>query len=80
MKKINQLFHSPTKENKQKKNWLINVRLINKRIGRVIKGKIMGLAPTRDKMDVDGIKTKAMIQHYLRLDRSNEPPPIVPQH
>ena len=37
----------PTKENKQKKNWLINVRLINKRIGRVIKGKIMGLAPTR---------------------------------
>ena len=25
-----------------------------------------------------GIKTKALIQHYLRLDRSNEPPPIVP--
>lgn len=29
-------------------------------------------------MDVDGIKTKALIQYYLRLDRSNEPPPLVP--
>ena len=29
-------------------------------------------------MDVHGIKTKALIQHYLRLDRSNELPPLVP--
>ena len=37
----------PHQRKQTKKNWLINVRLINKRIGRVIKGKIMGLAPTR---------------------------------
>ena len=37
----------PHQRKQTKKNWLINVRLINKRIGRVIKGKIMGLAPNK---------------------------------
>ena len=40
------LPHQRKQTKRKKKNWLINVRLINKRIGRVVKGKIRGLAPT----------------------------------